>query len=87
MARKIAQVGGVVVIGLGRFGKSLADELERDDVQVLAIDNDARRVQDLAGRWTHVVQADAIGVQRSVQLQGGRLGLDPGDEVADDLLG
>ena len=68
MARKIGQAGGVVVIGLGRFGKSLADELERDGVEVLAIDNDAKRVQDLAGRWTHIVQADATDIQAMEQL-------------------
>jgi trk system potassium uptake protein TrkA len=68
LARKIAESGGVVVIGLGRFGKSLADELERDGVQVLAIDNDIKRVQDLAGRWTHVVQADSTDIQAMEQL-------------------
>lgn len=68
MARKIPASGGVVVIGLGRFGKSLADELEQDGVQVLAIDNDAKRVQDLAGRWTHVVQADSSDLQAMEQL-------------------
>ncbi len=68
MARKIPTSGGVVVIGLGRFGKSLADELERDDVQVLAIDHDAKLVQDLAGRWTHVVQADSTDIQAMEQL-------------------
>lgn len=68
MAKRIGQAGGVVVIGLGRFGKSLADELERDGVQVLAIDNDPKRVQDLAGRWTHVVQADATDIQAMEQL-------------------
>ena len=68
MARKIAQEGGVVVIGLGRFGKSLADELERDDVQVLAIDKDGKLVQDLAGRWTHVVEADSTDIQAMEQL-------------------
>ena len=68
MARKIGQAGGVVVIGLGRFGKSLADELERDGVEVLAIDNDPKRVQDLAGRWTHIVQADSTDIQAMEQL-------------------
>jgi trk system potassium uptake protein len=68
LARKNAQDGGVVVIGLGRFGKSLADELQRDDVPVLAIDNDPKRVQDLAGRWTHVVQADATDIHAMEQL-------------------
>lgn len=68
MAKKIGRGGGVVVIGLGRFGKSLADELERDGVEVLAIDNDLKRVQDLAGRWTHIVQADATDIQAMEQL-------------------
>ena len=68
MARRIGRGGGVVVIGLGRFGKSLADELERDGVEVLAIDNDLKRVQDLAGRWTHIVQADATDLQAMEQL-------------------
>lgn len=68
MARKSASSTGVVVIGLGRFGKSLADELERDGVQVLGIDNDPKRVQDLAGRWTHVVQADSTDLQALEQL-------------------
>ncbi|GAA4407982.1 TrkA family potassium uptake protein [Fodinibacter luteus] len=68
MARKIAEAGGVVVIGIGRFGKSLADELERDGVQVLAIDSDPKRVQDLAGRWTHIVEADGTDLQAMEQL-------------------
>ena len=68
MARKIGRSGGVVVIGLGRFGKSLADELERDGVEVLAIDNDPKRIQDHAGRWTHIVQADATDIQAMEQL-------------------
>jgi trk system potassium uptake protein TrkA len=68
LARRIGRGGGVVVIGLGRFGKSLADELERDGVEVLAIDNDLKRVQDLAGRWTHIVQADATDIQAMEQL-------------------
>ena len=68
MARKIAESGGVVVIGLGGFGTSLADELEREGVHVLAVDNDPKRVQDHAGRWTHVVQVDSTDVQAMDQL-------------------
>jgi trk system potassium uptake protein len=51
--------GGVVVIGLGRFGQSLALELVDDDVEVLGIDADSKIVQGLAGRLTHVVEADS----------------------------
>ena len=68
MAKHIAEVGGVVVIGLGRFDKSLALELERDGVEVLGVDTDARRVQSLAGRITHVVQADSTDVEAMQQL-------------------
>ena len=68
MARKFADSAGVVVIGLGRFAKSLADELEREGVHVLAIDNDPKRVQELAGRWSHIVQADSTDVRAMEQL-------------------
>ena len=68
MARKFAASAGVVVIGLGRFAKSLADELEREGIHVLAIDNDPKRVQELAGRWSHIVQADSTDVRAMEQL-------------------
>ena len=71
MAKKIADAGGVVVLGLGRFGKALALELERDGVEVLGIDADGKRVQDLAGRLTHVVQADTTDLEALRQLSVG----------------
>ncbi|MBR7742852.1 TrkA family potassium uptake protein [Phycicoccus sp. BSK3Z-2] len=71
MARKVADTGGVVVLGLGRFGKSLALELERDGVEVLGIDVDGKRVQDLAGRLTHVVEADTTDLEAMRQLSVG----------------
>ena len=56
----------VVVIGIGRFGKSLALELMDEGVEVLGIDEDPRTVERLAGRLTHVVQADSTsGPRRS----------------------
>jgi trk system potassium uptake protein TrkA len=48
----------VAVIGLGRFGSSLALELVRCGHQVLGIDNDDKIVQSLAGELTHVVTAN-----------------------------
>jgi trk system potassium uptake protein TrkA len=57
-----------VVIGLGRFGKALALELERDGVEVLGVDADDRRVHDLAGRITHVVRADSTDIEAMRQL-------------------
>lgn len=71
MARKVAEADGVVVIGLGRFGKSLALELEGDGVEVLGIDHDHKRVQDLAGRLTHVVEADSTDIEAMRQLSVG----------------
>ncbi|WP_251840456.1 potassium channel family protein [Oceanitalea stevensii] len=49
----------VVVIGLGRFGQALALELAASGVDVLGIDTDETIVQDLNGRLTQVVRADA----------------------------
>ena len=49
----------VVVIGLGRFGSSVARELERLGHQVLAIDRNEQRVNDLAPDVTHALELDA----------------------------
>jgi trk system potassium uptake protein TrkA len=48
-----------VVIGLGRFGSSVAETLAENDYDVLAIDKDAERVQSIASKVTHAVEADA----------------------------
>lgn len=48
-----------VVIGLGRFGSSVARTLAQGDYNVLAIDSDEERVHDIAEDVTHAVQADA----------------------------
>ena len=48
-----------VVVGLGRFGSSLAETLAENDFDVLAIDTDEERVQNLANIVTHAVEADA----------------------------
>lgn len=60
-----------VVIGLGRFGKSLALNLAEQGKNVLAIDNTIQNVEDVEGSVTHAVVADvtqkdvlhALGVQ------------------------
>ncbi|MFE6228274.1 potassium channel family protein [Streptomyces sp. NPDC057854] len=49
----------VAVIGLGRFGSSLANELMRRGWDVLGIDADARLVQKYSDQLTHAVVADA----------------------------
>lgn len=60
--------GAVAVIGLGRFGKSLALELVGGGTEVLGIDSDPRIVQSLAGRLTHVVEADSTDEEAMRQL-------------------
>jgi trk system potassium uptake protein TrkA len=57
-----------VVIGLGRFGKSLALELVDEGTEVLGIDGDRRVVDSLAGRLTHVVEADSTNEEAMRQL-------------------
>lgn len=46
------------VIGLGRFGTSVAITLHQMGYEVLAIDSDEERVQEFSNEVTHVVQAD-----------------------------
>lgn len=48
----------VVVIGLGRFGGAIAQELTRRGTEVLAIDQSPKLVQSLSGQLTRVVAAD-----------------------------
>lgn len=48
-----------VVIGLGRFGSSLALELMELGYEVLGIDRDEEIVEELSDRLTHTVVADA----------------------------
>ncbi|MEC9489828.1 MAG: TrkA family potassium uptake protein [Halanaerobiales bacterium] len=48
-----------VVIGLGRFGSSVAETLSENNYDVLAIDKNADRVQSIVNKVTHAVEADA----------------------------
>jgi len=50
---------GFVIIGLGRFGSSVAETLVREGHDVLAIDGDADRVRHLSHTLPNVVQLDA----------------------------
>lgn len=58
----------VAVIGLGRFGQSLALELMNEGAEVLGIDVREDAVQALNGQLTHVVAADATNEQALRQL-------------------
>ena len=48
-----------VVIGMGRFGISLAQTLYDLKFDVLAVDKDEQVVQDITGQLTYVVRADS----------------------------
>lgn len=58
----------VVVIGLGRFGGSVAQSLYRLGHEVLGIDENAALVQQWSSRLTHVVQADSTSNEALRQL-------------------
>lgn len=51
-----------VVVGLGRFGTSLAMTLHAYGHDVLAIDSDMKRVQHVAQSLPHVVQLDSSNI-------------------------
>ncbi|GAB2979699.1 TrkA family potassium uptake protein [Streptomyces pseudoechinosporeus] len=58
----------VAVIGLGRFGSSLAGELMRRGWDVLGIDTDARLVQKYSDSLTHAAVADCTDAEALHQL-------------------
>ena len=47
------------IIGLGKFGASLATTLNDMGEEVLGIDSDLERVNELSDKLTHIIQADA----------------------------
>ncbi|WP_435873029.1 potassium channel family protein [Micromonospora arborensis] len=59
MSVKRADSGGVVVIGLGRFGCHLAGALTRMNHEVLAIDRNPAQVQRWSAQLDRIVQADS----------------------------
>jgi trk system potassium uptake protein TrkA len=64
----LADNGTIAVLGLGRFGTSLALELESQGTEVLGIDGNAETVQRLSGELTHVVEADTTNEEAMRQL-------------------
>lgn len=67
-ARRIAEADSVAVIGLGRFGTSLALELMTAGTDVLGIDASEDVVQALNGQLTQVVRADSTRLDVLEQL-------------------
>lgn len=64
----MAKRESVLVIGLGRFGRAMAEELVLMGHEVLGVDTDVTIVQDAMDRLTHVVQADATDVEALRQI-------------------
>jgi trk system potassium uptake protein TrkA len=58
----------ILIIGLGRFGRAMAEELVSMGHEVLGVDTDVKIVQDAMDRLTHVVQADATDVEALRQI-------------------
>lgn len=67
MARKPSS-DVVVVLGLGRFGKSLALELMSQGTEVLGIDTDEGVIQRVSDRLTHAAVADTTDEESLRQL-------------------
>jgi trk system potassium uptake protein len=58
----------VLVVGLGRFGTTVATMLVSRGREVLAVDSDAERVRAVADEVTHAAQVDATDIVALQQL-------------------
>lgn len=65
---RLAEADSVVVLGLGRFGSALAQELMRVGVEVLGVDKDREIVQQHSALLTRAVQADTTSEEALRQL-------------------
>lgn len=68
MADRPSHNAPVLVIGLGRFGASTAQQLRRQNKEVLAVERDPATVQKWSGALTHVVEADASDIDALRQI-------------------
>lgn len=48
----------VVIFGAGRFGSAVANELFRQNVEVMVVDRDFEKIQDIATKVTTAIQCD-----------------------------
>ena len=58
----------VLVVGLGRFGSAVARELTGLGFEVLGVDTDERRVQQLSDELTHAMTADTTDLEVLAQI-------------------
>lgn len=58
----------VVILGLGRFGQSVAKALTREGCEVLAIDRDSDKVREISKHVTMAVEADVTSRDALAQL-------------------
>ena len=58
----------IAVIGLGRFGAAVAEELHKAGHDVIGIDSDRNIVQHIAAKIPHAVQVDAVDENALKQL-------------------
>jgi trk system potassium uptake protein TrkA len=64
----LARGSQFLVIGLGRFGGALAEDLVEHGQEVLGVDVKARAVQAYAPRLTHVVEVDSTDANAMRQI-------------------
>ncbi len=57
-----------VVIGLGRFGRAVAEELCELDQEVLAVDHNMEQVEQIADKVTQAVCCDATNLQQLKEI-------------------
>ncbi len=89
VSRRIAEADSVAVIGLGRFGRSLALELMDKGTDVLGIDADEEIVQALNTQLTQVVRADSTKEEALRQLavdEFDRVVVAIGDDISASIL-
>lgn len=67
-SERVQHQGEIIVVGLGRFGSSLATTLVDLGYEVLGVDFNEQQVQDHAGVLTHVVQADTTNERALRQI-------------------
>lgn len=58
----------VLIVGLGRFGVALGEELMAEGREVLAVERNRSLVQKYADRFTYVVEADATDPEALAQV-------------------